>query len=86
MREMLAAGQSWSLRNLAVHFEDGDMLLIGTSRDPVTPAALHHAPLVAAFSGAGSRLRHAVLPSDHALSDQWIQLTIRVVDFVVDRL
>ncbi|WP_204259959.1 alpha/beta fold hydrolase [Microbacterium sp. B35-30] len=86
VREMLDAGQSWSLRALAAAFEHRDVLLIGTSRDPVTPAALHHEPLVAAFIGAGSRLRHAVLASDHALSDKRVQLTTRVVDFVLNHL
>lgn len=86
VREMLDAGQSWSLRDLATDFEGRDVLLIGTSRDAVTPAALHHEPLVAEFSNAASRLRHAVLASDHALSDQRVQLTTRVVDFVLDRL
>ena len=85
VREMLDAGRSWSLRDLATDFEGRDVLLIGTSRDAVTPVALHHEPLVAAFSNAG-RLRHAILASDHALSDQRVNLTTRVVDFVLDRL
>ncbi|QNA93679.1 MULTISPECIES: S9 family peptidase [unclassified Microbacterium] len=84
--EMRDAGQEWSLRALADRFTDRDVLLIGTSRDEVTPSSLHHDPLVAAFDEAQSRLRHTVFPSDHSLADHRVRLSIEVVDFARARL
>lgn len=85
-QEMLEAGRRWSLRERAVDFSDRDVLLIGTSRDDVTPAAIHHAPLVEAFVRAGSRLEHAEIAGDHSLAGHRVELTTRVVEFVLDRL
>jgi hypothetical protein len=80
-REMLDAGQDWSLRSLADDFSGREVLLIGTSRDDVSPSALHHDPLVTSFTRAGSRLRHTVFDTDHSLADHRVRLTTEVVDF-----
>ncbi|MDF2559558.1 MAG: putative lipoprotein [Microbacterium sp.] len=85
-QEMLDAGQEWSLRSLAERFTAREVLLVGTSRDGVTPSALHHDPLVAAFARAQSRLRHTVFDTDHSLADHRVRLTAQVVDFARARL
>ncbi|KQR17222.1 S9 family peptidase [Cellulomonas sp. Leaf334] len=85
-REMQAAGQTWSLRALAADLADRDVLLIGTSCDPVTRAGIHHLPLVEAFSQGHIRLQHALFATDHSLSDHRVQLTRHVVSFVSQRL
>lgn len=80
-REMLEAGQDWSLRSLAAHFTDREVLLVGTSRDVVTPSALHHDPFVTAFTNADSRVRQTALDTDHSLADHRLRLTVEVVEF-----
>jgi pimeloyl-ACP methyl ester carboxylesterase len=47
--EMEAAGPAWSLAGLAPKLVDRAVLLMGTSRDPVTPADVYHWPLVEAY-------------------------------------
>ncbi|WP_204004087.1 alpha/beta hydrolase family protein [Virgisporangium aurantiacum] len=76
--EMEAAGPAWRLADLAPRLAGRPVLLIGTGRDPVTPAELHHAPLVAAYRTA----EHHVFPTDHALSDHRLELARTVIDFL----
>jgi pimeloyl-ACP methyl ester carboxylesterase len=78
--EMEAAGERWSLAALAPSFAGRPVLLIGTGLDPVTPAEVHHRPLVSAFAAA--RLRHHEWPTDHALSDRRAELADTVRDFL----
>jgi pimeloyl-ACP methyl ester carboxylesterase len=81
--EMVDAGQEWSLARLAPQLADRPVLLIGTSRDPVTPAPVYHEPLVAAYEAYPvKRLEHHVFASDHALSDHRVALTRRLLDFL----
>ena len=68
--EMMEAGEKWSLRRLAPHLADRPTLLIGTGRDPVTPAEVHHHPLVDTFATYPvPRLEHQFFDTDHQLSD-----------------
>ncbi|MFI6325007.1 alpha/beta hydrolase family protein [Nonomuraea sp. NPDC050556] len=80
--EMEAAGQAWNLEALAPRLTGRALLLIGTQLDEVTPPAVHHRPLVAAFDGA----EHHEWPTDHALSDHRPQLIACVRDFLDRRL
>lgn len=81
--EMEAAGSSWSLAGLAPRLADRPVLLIGTSRDAVTPADLHHHPVAAAYEAHPvARLEHHVLPTDHPLSDHRVALARTVADFL----
>jgi uncharacterized protein len=81
--EMEAAGQAWSLAGLAPQLADRPVLLIGTSRDAVTPVEVHHQPLVAAYQAHPvSRLEHRTFPTDHALSDHRVGLARTIVDFL----
>ncbi|MFJ2203111.1 alpha/beta hydrolase family protein [Streptomyces violaceusniger] len=57
VREMETAGSAWSLARLAPQLADRPVLLIGTSRDDDTPAAVYHHPLVDAY------LAHPIPPS-----------------------
>lgn len=85
--EMEAAGEPWNLAHLAPRLADRPVLLIGTSRDPVTPARQHHEPLVAAYRAHPVRdLEHRIFPTDHALSDHRVALARAVVDFLNRRL
>ncbi|MBA8956817.1 alpha/beta hydrolase family protein [Actinomadura namibiensis] len=81
--EMEAAGDSWSLARLAPRLATRPVLLIGTGRDPVTPADTHHRPLVEAYRAHPvPGLEHHVLDTDHALSDHRVALARRVIDFL----
>jgi uncharacterized protein len=59
------------------------VLLIGTSRDSVTPAAVHHQPVVDVYRAHPvPRLEQLLFPTDHALSDHRVALARTVVDFL----
>jgi uncharacterized protein len=59
------------------------VLLVAGSRDSVTPASVHHDPLVAAFAAAGAKhTRSVVLDADHAFSDKRITLAHALVDWI----
>jgi hypothetical protein len=81
--EMVSAGEAWSLRGLAPALADHPVLLLGTGRDPVTPAEDHHHPVVEAFADHPvRRLEHRVFDTDHLLSDHREQLADTVRDFL----
>jgi pimeloyl-ACP methyl ester carboxylesterase len=81
--EMEAAGQAWSLARLAPRLADRPVLLVGTGRDTVTPAEVHHWPLVKAYQACPvSRLEHLLFLTDHALSDHRVALARTIVDFL----
>ncbi|MFD8375349.1 alpha/beta hydrolase family protein [Streptomyces sp. NPDC059688] len=85
--EMESAGDSWSLASLAPLLADRPVLLIGTSQDPVTPAKVHHLPLVKAFQDQPlPGLEHHVFPTDHALSDHRIALARAIIKFLDQHL
>jgi pimeloyl-ACP methyl ester carboxylesterase len=84
--EMLRAGESWSLPAIAPRLSGRPVLLVGTgTRDLVTPAAVHHAPVAAALRTHGALLEETVFDTDHALSDHRVRLTRRILGFL-DRL
>jgi hypothetical protein len=59
------------------------VLLVAGSRDAVTPASVHHDPLVAALAAAGAKhTRSVVLDADHAFSDKRIALAHAVVEWI----
>ncbi|WP_228011398.1 alpha/beta hydrolase family protein [Nonomuraea phyllanthi] len=81
--EMERAGESWELARLAPRLADRPVLLIGTSRDIVTPYELHHEPVVAAYREQPVRhLEHHVFRTDHALSDHRVRLARTILDFL----
>jgi len=83
IEEMLAAGESWDLRKVAPAVTRVPVLLVGTGRDTVTPAQVHHWPLVRAFVAAGApRFEHLVLDTDHALADHRLRLAREVTGFL----
>ncbi|MFF5056567.1 alpha/beta hydrolase family protein [Micromonospora sp. NPDC000663] len=85
--EMEAAGAEWSLARLAPRLADRPVLLVGTSRDSITPAALHHQPVVEAYQAYPvPMLEQCIFPTDHALSDHRVALARTVVDFLDRRL
>lgn len=80
---MESAGPAWRLSDLAPHLADRPVLLIGTGRDPVTPAPIHHEPLVDAYrTHPVPHLEHHIFPTDHALSDHRITLARTVLTFL----
>ncbi|GAA0402105.1 hypothetical protein GCM10009530_62510 [Microbispora corallina] len=81
--EMEAAGDAWSLARLAPRLATRPVLLIGTGRDTVTPAGVHHAPLVDAYlAHPVPGLEHHVFHTDHALSDHRVALARTVIAFL----
>ncbi|MFG1658371.1 alpha/beta hydrolase family protein [Micromonospora chersina] len=81
--EMEAAGDAWRLDRLAPRLADRPVLLVGTGRDTVTPAEVHHRPLVEAYQAHPvGRLEHRLLPTDHALSDHRVTLARTIAGFL----
>lgn len=81
--ELEAAGESWRLARLAPPLADRPVLLIGASRDSVTPLDVHHRPVVEAFRAEPvERLEHHVFPTDHALSDHRVMLARTILGFL----
>ncbi|TMR94106.1 alpha/beta hydrolase family protein [Nonomuraea basaltis] len=81
--EMEKAGAAWSLAGQAARLAGRPVLLIGTGRDPVTPAPLHHRPLVEAYEAQpGLRLEHHLFDTDHALADHRVALARTVIGFL----
>jgi uncharacterized protein len=54
---------------------------IGTSRDTITLAALHHQPIVDAYLAQPIKLEHHTFAADHAVSDLRLALARAVVKF-----
>jgi pimeloyl-ACP methyl ester carboxylesterase len=81
--QLEAAGESWRLGRLAPLLADRPVLLIGASRDTVTPLEAHHEPVVSAFRAEPvERLEHHVFPTDHALSDHRVTLARTILGFL----
>lgn len=81
--ELEAAGAEWSLARLAPRLAGRPVLLVGTSRDDVAPAEIHHEPVVAAYrTFSFPRLEHRVFATDHSLSDHRVTLARTVIDFL----
>lgn len=81
--EMLAAGPTWHLARLAPRLADRPVLVIGCSRDTITPLALHHRPMVDAYRDHPvRRLEDHVFLTDHVLSDHRIALARAVLGFL----
>ena len=85
--EMEQAGKAWSLAALAPRLESRPVLLIGAGRDTITPAAVHHQPIVDAYQAhPGIKLEHYVFADDHALSGHRVALARAVVKFLGEHL
>jgi pimeloyl-ACP methyl ester carboxylesterase len=70
VEEALTGERTAPLSDLAPALQGVPMLLIGTARDDVSPAATHHEPLIAALTAAGAGpLEETIFPTDHALAD-----------------
>jgi uncharacterized protein len=81
--EMEEAGAEWSLAGLAPRLASRPVLLVGTSRDTVTPVAAHHQPVVDALLALpANHLEHHVFPTDHVLSDHRVALARTVLGFL----
>lgn len=85
--EMEQAGEAWSLAALAPRLDPRPVLLIGAGRDTITPAAVHHQPVVDAYlAHPGIQLEHYVFADDHALSGHRVALARAVVKFLGEHL
>jgi hypothetical protein len=84
--EMEQAGQPWGLARLGPQLSFRPVLLIGTGADPVTPAATHHQPVLAAYQAHGAKLEHHVSRTDHARSDHRVALARVLVKFLGTQL
>ncbi|MDJ0866628.1 MAG: alpha/beta fold hydrolase [Myxococcota bacterium] len=73
--ELVARAADYDTRSRAAALAPKPLLLVGGSRDTVTPTVQHHDPLVAALRAAGAaRLDTLVLEADHAFSSRRIAL------------
>jgi len=78
--ELVANADAFDTTKRAAALATRPVLLVGGSRDTVTPPPLHHQPLVAAFNAAGAKhVRSVELDADHAFSDKRIALSREVV-------
>jgi hypothetical protein len=81
--ELVANADAFDTTKRAAALATRPMLLVGGSRDTVTPPPLHHQPLVAAFNAAGAKQVTSVeLDADHAFSDKRIALAHTVVTWI----
>lgn len=75
VREVELAGDAWDLRALADAFGRRPLLLVGAQHDAIAPVALHHQPLVDAYSASGAQLTHAVLETEHGFTSHRPELS-----------
>ncbi|MCA9503520.1 MAG: alpha/beta fold hydrolase [Spirochaetaceae bacterium] len=82
--EVMAERDRFDTRRHVAALRERSVLLVAADRDEVTPATLHHAPLVDALRVAGARhLREAVLTdADHAFSARRIALARTLTDWL----
>jgi pimeloyl-ACP methyl ester carboxylesterase len=83
VRELVDGAEQFDTTNLAEPLAGKAVLLVGGTRDEVTPMDVHHRPLVAALLAANARrLTDASLDADHAFSDKRIALSRLVVSWL----
>jgi uncharacterized protein len=82
--EAVEAGGSWDVCTHAGKFHGRPVLLLAASHDEEVPVDMHHEPLVEALSGAGARLTHRVVDTDHAFSDRRIELAETIASWLGD--
>jgi pimeloyl-ACP methyl ester carboxylesterase len=75
------AGPPWSLAALAPPARSQPVLLIGTSRDTITPATGHLQPVADAHLAQPINHEHHVFATGHALSDHRVALARTMVRF-----
>jgi len=81
--ELVANADAFDTTKHAVALATRPVLLVGGSRDTVTPPPLHHQPLVAAFNAAGAKQMTSVeVDADHAFSDKRLALAHAVVEWI----
>ena len=81
--ELVANADAFDTTKRAAALATRPVLLVGGSRDTVTPPPLHHQPLVAAFNAAGAKqLTSVEMDADHAFSDKRVALAHTVVTWI----
>jgi pimeloyl-ACP methyl ester carboxylesterase len=83
VRELVDGAERFDTTRLGGPLAGKAVLLVGGTRDEVTPMDVHHRPLVAALRTANTtRLTDASLDTDHAFSDRRIALSRLVVSWL----
>jgi pimeloyl-ACP methyl ester carboxylesterase len=82
--EMVAAAADWRLDALAERLAGRPVLLVGGRRDTVAEPDVHFRPLLRSYA-ANPALEHALLDTDHALSDRRVAM-IRIVAGFLSRV
>lgn len=83
VRELVDGAERFDTTRLGEPLAGKAVLLVGGTRDEVTPMNVHHRPLVEALRAANTRrLTDASLDSDHAFSDRRIALSRLVVSWL----
>jgi pimeloyl-ACP methyl ester carboxylesterase len=81
--DLLTQPERWRTTTHAAELAEKPVLLIAGSRDPVTPPATHHDPLVAAIRArGGALLTERVLDDEHQFSQTRIALTRAVLGWL----
>lgn len=74
--EVMEKRDDFDLRNAVSSFTGRNLLLVGASRDTITPPAVHHDPLLAAFRQTGAaNVQGVMMDDDHAYSASRVALT-----------
>ncbi|MEU7867017.1 alpha/beta fold hydrolase [Dactylosporangium sp. NPDC049140] len=79
--EMVAAAADWRLSALAERLADRPVLLVGGDRDAVADPDVHFRPLLRSYA-TNPALEHALLDTDHALSDRRVAMIRLVAGFL----
>lgn len=84
--EVMENREAFDLRNSVPSFSGRNMLLVGASRDAITPPDLHHEPLAEAFRKAGNvNVSEVMIDDDHGYSASRIRLAETILAYLEKR-
>mgnify|MGYP000850598302 CR=1 FL=1 len=84
--EVMEHREAFDLRNSVPSFAGRNVLLVGASRDAITPPDLHHEPLAEAFRKTGNvDVSEVMIDDDHGYSASRIRLAETVLAYLEKR-
>lgn len=83
VQEVLDRSEQWQLYQYLDQLSQSSVFLLGASRDTVASVDFHHTPLVAVLEQRStSRVRSAILHTDHAFSDARVALAQHLLSWL----
>lgn len=84
--EVMCKREEFDLRNSVSAFAGRNVLLVGASRDAITPPAMHHLPLLEEFRKAGNvNVSDAMIEDDHGYSASRVRLAETILAYLEKR-